>query len=519
MKIKKASIFMATFNKGKYLPNVLYSISNQKTTFPFEVCIVDDYSRVGPELLIRKYLHPEIELKYKRLTQNVGGRFARNICLDMMDPEANVAIITSCDVIYCQPFLLEELCQNVSEGIFTMPEIIDLEMPLDTLLPRSAMNRLLERWEAGNYDHATVYAGSRKEHKEYYFFLGAIRVDDLIKTGYRENSCDPIMDAKIKELGFEVKYLDHLKAVHQHHEWEKHPCRIVDTCERSALCRKRNVRKERRMDILFYQKPPNIESDLRDWTLGQELILLGHEVYFQKPEATTVPEGRLDWVVVDGAGSDIGVKFARDVGARVHIRADGDIGIDARYAMSIGNTQRENYMVTVSSLNPDVMVIAKALALLKDRALPPWVIVGAGSDKQTQEMVNFAIANGIKIILAKSFGAPMWMYVKKARIMLQGYSKLSPAKGLICETPALSFNHPDIVKLYSDSIWYAKDNDVESFAERLDKLLDTSEYVLQEHVRIGKKQLLDGNLGVRTQEQLAKRYEDIFMGKTTPLEI
>ena len=111
------------------------------------------------------------------------------------------------------------------------------------------------------------------------------------------------------------------------------------------------------------------------------------------------------------------------------------------------------------------------------------------------------------------------MYVKKAYIILQGYSKLSPAKGLVCETPVLSFNHPDITELYSDSIWYAKDNSPESFAERLDKLLDTPEYVLQEHVRIGKKQLLDGKLGVRTQEQLAKKYEDIFMGKTTPLEI
>lgn len=587
MKIKKASIFMATFNKGKYLPNVLYSISNQKTTFPFEVCIVDDYSSVDPERLIRKYLGPNVELKYKRLTQNVGGRFARNICLDMMDPEANVAIITSCDVIYCQPFLLEELCQNVSEGIFTMPEVIDIEMPIGMLLPRSAMNRLLERWEAGNYDHATVYAGSRKEHKEYYFFLGAIMVDDLIKTGYRENSCDQIMDAKIKELGFEVKYLDHLKAIHQHHEWERHPCRDVDCCENTKACKQRNIKKERSMRILFYQDTPPVESTMLTWTLGQELILRGHDVYFGKPRKENIEWGYFDWVRVGGEASPRGVKLAREIGARVHVHLEGvgywrvgaekasawgydkemtedeclswkdqyrawmsaafdadscsvngfrqiatiqdclfdgkklpnchrlSCGVDARYALSIGDKPRANCMVTVSRLEPNkkVMLIAKALSLLKHRNLPLWIIVGSGSHSQTQELLSFVKKHGIKTMMIKRFGAAKWMHIKQAKIMLQGWSGIPPSEGLVCETPVLSFNHPDIVEMYSDSIWWAKDNDAESFAERLDKLLDTSEYALQEHARAGKQQLLNGELYATTQELLAIKYEDIFTGR------
>lgn len=589
MKIKKASIFMATYNKEQYLPNVLTSINKQETTFPFEVCIVDDYSRVDPEPLIRKYLRPKIELKYKRLTQNVGGRFARNICLDMMDPEANIAIITSCDVIYCQPFLLEELCQNVSEGIFTMPEIITLEVPVDRIINTTQMRRILKQWDDGIYKDATVYSGSRKEHKEYYFFLGAIRTKDLVQTGYRENSCDPIMDAKIKELGFEVKYLDHLKAIHQHHEWIRHPCKAVDHCEHTRACKQRNIRKERSMRILFYRALPVLKSTMLMWTLAQEFILRGHEVYFDKPAIKDIPRGHIDWVLVSGPDSRAGVELARSIGARVHVHLEGvepwkiddatewgydkdyseiknywinkyaswmsaafladscsanglrqieiiqnrlfdgkklpnchsiSYGIDARYALSIGSVQRENYMVTVSRVDPHkkIVLIAEALSLLKHRSLPPWVIVGSGDGKQTGALLDFVKKHGIKIIMTKCFGAAKWMYVKKAKIMLQGWSKLSPAEGLVCETPVLSFNHRDVVDKYSDSIWYAKNNDAESFAERLDKLLDTSEYVLQEHVKAGKKQLLKGELGVCTQEQLAKKYEDIFMGKAIPRE-
>jgi len=94
--------------------------------------------------------------------------------------------------------------------------------------------------------------------------------------------------------------------------------------------------------------------------------------------------------------------------------------------------------------------------------------------------------------------------------MLNGWGGIQPSESLLCNTPVLSFNHPYMVEMYSDSIWWARDRDIESFAERLDKLLDMPEYALQEHVMAGKQQLLNGELYACTQEQLARNYTDIF---------
>lgn len=583
---------MATHNKEKCLPNVLTSISRQVTSFPFEVCIVDDYSRVDPEPIIREYLSPNIELKYKRLTRNLGGRFSKNLCLDMMDPEANVAVVTSSDVIYCQPNMLEELCLNVSEGIFTMPEILDLELPKEVHESFNRhMEKILKLWNRGKYEKATVYSGSRREAGEWVFFLGAIAVNDLIKLGYRKNSCDRIMNEKMRELGMKPKFLDHMKAIHQYHEWYRHPCQAIGTCKHTKLCKSKNIIKEHPMRILFYQKAPKLSSTMLTWTLGQELILRGHEVHFHTPTAAEIPKDYFDWIRVGSTEAPEGVKLARKVGVRVHVHLEGvgywrigigsakddwgyksdltaaeiekwkayyrswmsaaydadscsvngmnqiqtiqnvlfngrklpncyslSCGVDARYALSIRDIPRENYMVTVSRLEPNkkVMMIARALTLLKHRDLPPWVIVGGGTDEQADEFLAFVKKHKIKTIAAKRFGAAKWMYIKQARLMLAGWQGIPPSEGLVCETPVLSFNHPDIVEMYSDSIWYAKDNDIESFAERLDKLLDMPEYALQEHVIAGKRQLLNGELYACTQEILAKKYEDIFTGKAEP---
>ena len=584
---------MATYNKNRYLPNVLTSISKQKTSFPFEVCIVDDFSRVDPEPIIRKHLDPKIELKYKRLTHNVGGRFSRNICLDMADPEADVAIITSCDVIYCQPFLLEELCTNVESGIFTMPEILDLDVPGNMHEKFNlAMDFVLRKWRKGDYNHATVYAGSRRDDDRHFFFLGAIRIDDLKKIGYRENSCDHILDDNIKKLGMKPKFLDHVKAIHQHHKFERHPCREINTCKHSAFCKKRNIGEKQTMKILFYQDLPSVKSTMLTYTLGQELILRGHEVSFGKFNKDEIPPNYFDWVRTGSINSPDGVKLAREIGARVHVHLEGvgywrvgaepatqwgyekdltkdeiavwknryrswmsaaydadscsvnganqikmiqdylfdgmplpncyrlSCGADARYALTLKNIERRNYFVTVSRLEPNkkVMMIAQALAKLDTKKLPPWVIVGDGTDAQIRKIKEFAEKNDIKMIITPHFGARKWLYVRQAKLMLCGWTGICPSESLLCDTPVLSFGHPDIIEMYSDSIWYAKDNDIDDYADKIDKMLNFSDYVLGQEVEMGKQKLLNGELYATTQQLLAEQYENIFLGKAIPWE-
>ena len=346
------------------------------------------------------------------------------------------------------------------------------------------------------------------------------------------------------------------------------------------------------MRILFYQDPPSLESTMLTWTLGQELILRGHEVYFGKLDFNDADKfkGRFDWVRTGSLNSWPGVRFARQTGAKAHVHLEGlayyrigvdsakkwgypneltaeqiaywkdyyktwmsaaheadscsvngknqievienelfggrklpncyrlSCGVDARYALTLPNVQRQDVMVTVSRLEPNkgVMMIAKALALLPQDKLPTWVIVGSGTEKQIDELHSFVLKNRIKTIIRPCFGAEKWMWIKKAKIMLQGWSGLPPGEGLVCETPVLSYNHPDIIEMYSDSIWWARDNDPKDFANALHSILNLSEYVIDEDVKMGKQKLLDGELYACTQEILAHQYEKMFTEDLEP---
>ena len=78
------------------------------------------------------------------------------------------------------------------------------------------------------------------------------------------------------------------------------------------------------MNILFYHDPPpTISSTHLTWTLGQELILLGHNVMYGQFSCVEDLKGVFDWVYVSGEASHKGVVFARYIGARVHVHLEG----------------------------------------------------------------------------------------------------------------------------------------------------------------------------------------------------
>lgn len=197
-------------------------------------------------------------------------------------------------------------------------------------------------------------------------------------------------------------------------------------------------------------------------------------------------------------------------------------GVDARYALTLPNYQKQDYMITVSRFEPNkkVMMIAKALSLLPQDELPTWIIVGSGTKDQIKELRHFCREHRIKAILKPCFGSEKWYWIKRAKIMLQGWSGIPPGEGLVCDTPVLSFNHPDIIEMYEDSIWWAEDNNPQDFADQLNSLIikNPSDYILSEDVKIGKEKLLNGELYACTQEFLAEKYEDMFEGKLMPWE-
>jgi len=336
------------------------------------------------------------------------------------------------------------------------------------------------------------------------------------------------------------------------------------------------------MRILFYQDPPNILSTQLTWTLGQELVLRGHDVHFAMPKIEKVKRGSIDWVRGGGENSWDAVKLARAIGAKVHIHLEGvgywrigadfadnwgvdplndqDIeawksyyrswmsaayeadscsvngqnqidtiqrvlfdgrgmknchriscGVDARYGLTLPEVyKRGNYIVTVSRIAPNkrIMKLAEAMAMVHPEIRPPWVVVGYGKPKNIKTFGRYCEEHGIAIHAASAYGAQKWMWIKRARLMLQGWNGIPPAEGLICKTPVLSYGHEDIVELFGQSISFAEDNNAKDMSVKIENLLSKN---YNERVLWGKKFLLDGKLYACTQEQAAAKYEQIFM--------
>jgi len=191
-------------------------------------------------------------------------------------------------------------------------------------------------------------------------------------------------------------------------------------------------------------------------------------------------------------------------------------GADARFALTLPDWKKENYMVTVSRLEPNkkVFMIAEALGLLKKKGVnvPPWIVVGYGTQFQVNKLIEICKQKDITLLIKSCFGAEKWMIIKKARLMLSGWSGIPLAEGILCDVPALSFNHPDIVEMYDDAIFWAEDNDIGEYANRIYEILCLKTYAdIKKKMIDGRHKLLAGELYACTQEQAAKKYEDIFI--------
>jgi len=219
----KASICFATCNKNDCLANTLYSISRQKTSFDFEVCIVDDHSDLDPWPIIKEFLP---NAKYKRLEQKAIGFQAPNVCLDLVSPDSDIVILQSCDVLYINDNVVEELCRHVKPKNVFFAEIAEIETPTDMYKNFDQWTQdLLNRWPE------VPLRIARNALHYWLFFLGAIMKSDLDVLNYRENCCDAIMSPKMKAHGFDAYVLTYIKGVHQKHPKALADCHMVEQCE------------------------------------------------------------------------------------------------------------------------------------------------------------------------------------------------------------------------------------------------------------------------------------------------
>lgn len=203
-------------------------------------------------------------------------------------------------------------------------------------------------------------------------------------------------------------------------------------------------------------------------------------------------------------------------------------GVDARYALALPSYKKEDYMVTVSRLEPNKKVfwIAEALALLQKNGfqVPPWVVLGYGTSDQTERLINFCGKNGITLILNPCFGAEKWFWIKRSRLMLAGWSGIPPEEAVVCSVPCLTFDDQDIRNAFRNTLYYA--NSIEEYASKIEWLLDDGNLqFIFDKTEFSLECLLglqypdsDGLLFANTQERAAKNYEQIFKQKIEPYQ-
>ena len=191
-------------------------------------------------------------------------------------------------------------------------------------------------------------------------------------------------------------------------------------------------------------------------------------------------------------------------------------GVDARYALSLPEYPRQNYMVTLSRLEPNkhVMMIAESLVILKNRGfdLPPWIIVGYGNQEQTQRLINICEENAIVLGLRPCFGAEKWLWVKRARLMLCGLMMWIPiSEGIVCKTPVLAIDDSEVRAMYEDTVWWVERNNKEHYAEMIEVLLDPKQTDnINFRTDSAFNLLINGELYANTQHRAASQFEKIF---------
>ena len=343
------------------------------------------------------------------------------------------------------------------------------------------------------------------------------------------------------------------------------------------------------VNILFYQKKPGLNSTMLNWTLAEELRLLGHSVVFlDDVNLDKLPEKTFDWVRGGGENAMAAVEFARRHGARVHIHAEGvgywrvgadsaknwgfdqeipekavrkwkddyrswmdalfladtcsingarqkqviesnlysgrkipncyllSCGVDARYAATIPAQPKYNIMITCSRIaeNKRIFKIAEAVAMVDPAIRPQWLICGFGPSDTVKRLETFLRDRGVAHAIQPMYGAQKWLWIKRSRLMLCGWNGIPPAEGMVCDIPVVSFDHPDIVELFSDTLFYAADHDPVAYAAAISWIVNRQNKGIPVGDRYTpaypKTQLLAGDLYACTQTQLAKKYDMIF---------
>lgn len=221
----KAALIISVHNKVDMLDNTFYALSLQKTSFPLEVCVIDDGSEVSPEPIIKKYL-PDI--KFKRFEKNIKFMDAHEECMNMVSDDVNTIMVMSSDMILIEDDAIEKLCKGVGERIFTIGEVYTKKIEPDMYKNWEKSSKELNIWKENCSPYHHVFCGSKKPTR-WYIFAGAFRRVDIELIDFF-GGCDIIQLSNLSNTpGFKVN-IPMVTCIHQEHGSHTWPCGYENTC-------------------------------------------------------------------------------------------------------------------------------------------------------------------------------------------------------------------------------------------------------------------------------------------------
>ncbi|MHA2427329.1 MAG: glycosyltransferase [Candidatus Hermodarchaeia archaeon] len=233
----KATLLLATFNKNECLPNVLKSIARQETSFPLDICILDDASNKDPRPIVEEFLP---DSKYQRAAKPFGTHHSIPECFKMADKDSDVIVTMSSDVVIAEPFGIEKLVLGAGPMKVAMAEVKNIGVnPNMHKNFEGGIQPYLKNWKR----YGTFYCCGPKRMGFWLFFAALLR-EDWITAGFDKVVCDRIntlRGAGMKSKGFVGNCVHEVKAIHQKHGWTAHPCSF-DECKYAASCPRRKLK-------------------------------------------------------------------------------------------------------------------------------------------------------------------------------------------------------------------------------------------------------------------------------------
>ena len=209
------SVVVVTCQRKENIERCLYSITNQKTDFDFEIVIVDDASSDGTDQVVERMCSKFIEakrLKYIKICNRLG--YTKPSYIGAAASDGKYIIFQPSDMVAIHPGgrlhdqALSRLVEEMKDD--TIASLAKGCLPLDYSAVLNKDEGLVTRCD-GVKMHA-------KAPSEAWFALGAIRwVDYMEKTVFRSPFVDSKLGANLLKDKRKVKWLDDVIAVHFPH--------------------------------------------------------------------------------------------------------------------------------------------------------------------------------------------------------------------------------------------------------------------------------------------------------------